>query len=50
MVWVCFTTHDTGALNIIDGKMGGLMYRQILEKNRCETPKICTAFTTRRRI
>ena len=33
MVWACFTSHNTGGLHIIDGKMDGAMYRQILKKS-----------------
>ena len=33
MVWACFTSHATGVLHIIDGKMDSAMYSQILEKS-----------------
>lgn len=33
MVWGCFCAHGTGPLHIIDGKMDGAMYRQILDEN-----------------
>jgi transposase len=39
MVWGCFTAHGTGALHIIDGKMDGAMYRQILEKSLIPSAK-----------
>ena len=32
MVWACLTSHGTGAPHIVDGKMDGAMYRQILKK------------------
>ena len=33
MVWACFTSYSTGALHIIDGKINGAMYHQLLEKS-----------------
>lgn len=39
MVWGCFTSHGTGALHLIDGKMDGAMYRQILEKSLIPSAK-----------
>ena len=40
MVWACCTSHCTGAVHIIDWRMDGAMYRQILEKSHPE----CEAF------
>lgn len=39
MVWGCFSANGTGALHIVDGKMDGAMYRQILEKNLIPSAK-----------
>ena len=39
MVWTCFISHATGALHIIDGKMDGATYRQILEKSLISSAK-----------
>ena len=33
MVWGCFSSSGTGALNIIEGTMDSAMYREILKKN-----------------
>lgn len=33
MVWGCFSSKGPGELEIIDGRMNGRMYREILEKN-----------------
>ena len=33
MVWVCFSSNGTGELEIINSRMNGRMYREILEKN-----------------
>ena len=36
MVWVCFTSHITGALNTIDGEIDGTIYRKIGEESHPE--------------
>ena len=42
MVWACFTSHVTGALHTIDGRMDGAMYRQILEKSLHQAATLIT--------
>ena len=39
MVWGGFSAHGTEALYIVDGKMDGVTYRQILEKNLIPSAK-----------
>lgn len=33
MVWACFSSRGPGELEVIDGRMNGRMYREILEEN-----------------
>ena len=33
MIWECFSFKGTGELQVIQGRMNGSMYREILEKN-----------------
>ena len=33
MIWRCFSSKDTGELQVIHGRMNGSIYREILEKN-----------------
>ena len=32
MIWGCFSSKDTGELQVIHGRMNGSMYREILKK------------------
>ena len=40
MVWGCFSAYGTGILHIIEGRMNGEMYRDILAKNLLPSTKM----------
>ena len=39
MVWTCLTSHGTGTLHIIDGKIDCAMYRQIFDRSLIPSAK-----------